>query len=342
MGGGKRNLILVGDIGGTNARLAIIDIVKGHLNFLAEETFPSREEPSLESALRKFLSNRLHPITRACLGVAGPVRDGRCEATNLPWVIDSQQIAQQLNLPRIGLINDLEDSAYGIAALEPKDFQILNQGSHDEQGNRVIISAGTGLGEAGLFWDEKEYRPFASEGGHADFAPRNHLEMDLLDYLLKRHGRVSAERVISGQGLLNIYQFLKDTGRAEEPKWLVDLMRKKDPPTVITENGLQRKSSLCTQALDLFISLYGAEAGNLALKVMATGGVYLGGGIAPKIVVKLREPAFMNAFTAKGRMRPLLQAIPVRVILNPRVALLGAARCALREEIRPGYQGIHS
>jgi rhodanese-related sulfurtransferase/thiol-disulfide isomerase/thioredoxin len=207
MGGWKRSAILVGDIGGTNTRLAIIEMVKGHFNFLAEETFPSREEPSLESALRKFLSNHLHPIAQVCLGVAGPVRGGRSEATNLPWVIDSKEIARQLNVPRVGLINDWEAGAYGIAALKTKDFEVLNQGTHDAQGNRAIISAGTGLGQVGLFWDDREYKPFASEGGHADFAPRNQLEMDLLDYLLKRYSRVSAERVISGQGLLNIYRW---------------------------------------------------------------------------------------------------------------------------------------
>ena len=324
-------MILVGDVGGTNTRLAIIDVVKGQFNFLAEQTFPSREEPSLESALRKFLSNPTHSITLACLGVAGPVRHGRSEATNLPWVIDSQEIARQLNLPRVGLINDWEAGAHGIAALETKDFEVLNPGIPDARGNRAIIAAGTGLGEVGLFWDDREYRPFASEGGHVDFAPRNHVEMDLLDYLMKRHSRVSVERVISGPGLLNIYQFLKDTGRGEEPAWLFDQMRQKDPPTVITENALEGKSSLCSQALDLFVSLYGAEAGNLALKVMATGGVYLGGGIAPKIIAKLKEQVFTNAFTAKGRMKPLLQAIPVRVILNPKVALLGAARYAMQQ-----------
>jgi glucokinase len=329
--GRKRDVILAGDIGGTNTRLAIIDVVKGQFNFLAEKTFSSREEVSLESALQKFLSNPLHPITRACLGVAGPVIRGRCEATNLPWMIDSREMARRLNLPRVGLINDLEAKAHGIVALETKDFEVLNPGSHDPQGNRAVISAGTGLGEVGLFWDDREYRPFASEGGHADFAPRDHLEMELLDYLLKRHARVSVERVVSGQGLLNIYQFLKDTERGEEPTWLVNQMRHKDPPAVISENALKGRSLLCMEALDLFVSLYGAEAGNLALKVMATGGVYLGGGIAPKIIAKLREPVFMNAFTAKGRMKPLLQAIPVRVILNPRVALLGAACHAMRQ-----------
>ena len=325
-------MILAGDIGGTNTRLAIIDAVKGNFNFISEETFASREEPSLESALRKFLSNSDYPITRASMGVAGPVRQGRCEATNLPWIIDSQEIARKFNLSRVGLINDLEANAWGIAALETKDFEVLNQGIQDARGNQAVISAGTGLGEAVLFRDAREYRPFASEGGHADFAPRNHLEMDLLKDLLRRHSRVSVERLVSGQGLMNIYQFLKDKGDVKEPDWLVDEMRHQDPPAVISRNALDGKSSLCMNALDLFVSLYGAEAGNLALKVMATGGVYLGGGIAPKIVTKLREPVFMNAFSAKGRMKPLLQAMPVRVILNPKAALIGAARHAMRQE----------
>jgi glucokinase len=329
--GRERDVILVGDIGGTHTRLAILEIAKEHFNFLAEETFSSREESSLESALRKFLSSHFHPIAHACFGVAGPVRHGRCEATNLPWVIDSQKLALQLNLPRVSLINDLEASAYGIAVLEVKDFEILNQGARDAQGNRAIVSAGTGLGETVLYWDGREDRPFPSEGGHADFAPRNHLEMDLLDYLLKRHSRVSIERVVSGQGLLNIYQFLKDTGRADEPAWLAAEINHNDPPKVITKNALEEKSPLCIQALELFVSVYGAEAGNMALKVMATGGVYLGGGIAPKIIAKLRDPVFMNAFTSKGRLKPLLQAIPVRVILNPKVVLLGAARHATRQ-----------
>jgi glucokinase len=327
----KKGMILVGDIGGTNTRLAIINIVKGRFNFLAEEKFSSREEPSLESTLRKFLSTPLPPIIRACFGVAGPVRFGRCEATNLPWVIDAQEISRQLKLPKVSLINDLEANAYGIAALDAKDFETLNQGIADAQGNRAVISAGTGLGEASLFWDGTEYRTFASEGGHSDFAPRNHVEMDLLNYLLKRHSRVSIERIISGRGLLSIYQFLKDTRKAQEPAWLSDQMRQQDPPAVISRNALEGKNSLCMDALDLFVSLYGAEAGNMALKVMATGGVFLGGGIAPKIIAKLKEPIFMNAFTAKGRMKPLLQTFPVHVIINPKAALFGAARYAMRQ-----------
>ena len=332
MGSDQKTEILVGDIGGTHTRLAVIEAVMGQLHFVAEETFSSREEPSLESTLQKFLFKCPLTMARASFGVAGPVRNGRCEATNLPWVIDSQVLVRQLNLPWVGLINDWEAGAYGIEALEDNEFVVLNPGSPDARGNRAVIAAGTGLGEVGLFWDDREYRPFATEGGHTDFAPRNHLEMELLDYLLKRHSRVSAERVVCGPGLYTIYQFLRDRGAAEEPKWLIEQMRQKDPPAVISENALAGKSLLCGQALDLFISLYGAEAGNLALKVMATGGVYLGGGIAPKIIAKLKDPVFMNAFTAKGRMRPLLQTMPVRVIMNTKVALLGAARHALRQQ----------
>jgi glucokinase len=334
VGGKKNTVILVGDIGGTNTRLALIACEQGNFSFLAEQTFPSREEPSLESALRKFLTRPVPPIERAAFGIAGPVRCENCEATNLPWMIDSRELARELGLPRVGLINDWEAGAYGLDALEAKDFEVLNPGAPNASGNRAVIAAGTGLGEVGLFWDDRTYRPFASEGGHVDFAPRNHLEMDLLDYLLKRHPRVSAERVICGQGLVAIYQFLRDRGPGEEPPWLVEQLRQKDPPAVIAENALAGECALCTEALDLFVSLYGAEAGNLALKVMATGGVYLGGGIAPKIIAKLREPVFLNAFTAKGRMKPLLQAVPVRVILNPKVALLGAARFALGQEDR--------
>jgi glucokinase len=324
--------ILVGDIGGTNARLAIVEWAAdpGRLIFVREQTFASREEPSLESVLRKFLAGAAHPISHACMGVAGPVRQGRCEATNLPWIIDAAVLARQLNLARVGLINDLEAQAYGITELEAKDFEVLNAGSVDPLGNCAVIAAGTGLGEVGLFRHGDELRPFASEGGHADFAPRNHLEISLLEYILKHHSRVSAERVVSGRGLVNIYHFLKESGLAEEPAWLAEQMRSGDPPAVISGNALEERSSLCEQALDLFVSLYGAEAGNLALKIMATGGVYLGGGIAPKIITRLREPLFMNAFTAKGRMKPLMQAMPVRVILNPKTALLGAVRYALQ------------
>jgi glucokinase len=321
-------MILAGDVGGTYARLAVFDDKGGRLTPAAEATFPSREHGSLAAVLRKFRAAYPLSVDRACFGVAGPVRHGRSDATNLPWVVDSGPLAQELGLKRVELINDLEANAWGIGVLEPGDLAVLNAGAPDAEGNQAVISAGTGLGEAGLCWAGKMHRPFATEGGHADFAPRNHLEMALLDYLLKQFQRVSVERVVSGPGLVNVYRFLRDTGRGEEPAWLAEQMRQQDPGAVISQIALSGKSELCVHALDLFVSLYGAEAGNLALKVLATGGVYLGGGIAPKILAKLQDPIFLNAFTAKGRLKPLLQAMPVRVILNDKTALLGAARCA--------------
>lgn len=322
-------MILAGDVGGTNTRLALFDAKSEKIKKLSEKTFPSREKTSLEAVITEFLS--LHPgkLVRASFGIAGPVRNGRCEATNLPWVVDAKTVAKLLGLTRVGLMNDLVANAYGIPLLQSKDFVILNKGARNAQGNRAIISAGTGLGEAGMYWDGVVYRPFASEGGHADFSPRNRLEMELLDYSLSRYRRVSFERIVSGPGLVLIYQFLRDRGKGVEPPWLAEQMHHDDTAPLISRLALEGKSPLCRSALDLFVSFYGAEAGNLALKLMATGGVYLGGGIAPKIVSILKEPVFMNAFTAKGRMRPLLEDMPVRVIMNAKTALLGAARHAL-------------
>ncbi|HEX7124294.1 MAG TPA: glucokinase, partial [Thermodesulfobacteriota bacterium] len=205
-------------------------------------------------------------------------------------------------------------------------------------GNQAIIAAGTGLGETGLYWDGSKHHPFATEGGHADFAPRDELEIELLRYLLRELDRVSVERVVSGPGLYRIYRFLRDTGRGEEPVWLAEALRRGDPPRVVSEAALAGRSGLCAQALDLFVSLYGAEAGNLALKTMATGGVFVAGGIAPRIVEKLKDGRFMEAFVAKGRLESILAAIPVRVILNDTAALLGAARYAM-PAVAPSPEG---
>lgn len=324
-------MILAGDIGGTNTRLALVEGTAAELRIVAEETFPSRERTSLEAAIAEFLHLHGCKLTSASFGIAGPVRNGRCEATNLPWVVDARAVAKRVGLKRVGLINDLEANAYGIAVLQSEDLVTLNKGARNARGNMAIISAGTGLGEAGMFWDGQKHRPFASEGGHVDFAPRNHLEAELLSFCLDRYRRVSYERLVSGPGLVNVYQFLRDTGKAKEPDWLAAEMRQGDPAPIISRYAIEEKSLLCVQTLEIFVSLYGAEAGNLALKLLATGGVFLGGGIAPKIVSALKEPEFMNAFTAKGRMRPLLQDIPVKVIMNPKTALLGAARHAAGE-----------
>lgn len=323
-------MILAGDIGGTNTRLALFESGPGGLRLRHEKTFPSREQPSLESALDRF--RELHParISRASLGIAGPVRAGRCEATNLPWIVDAPRVARRLGLPRVGLVNDLVANAWGIDLLGSRDLAPLARGRRGAAGNRALISAGTGLGEAGLFLDGADHRPFASEGGHSDFAPRNRVEGELLEYLLARHGRVSWERVVSGPGLVNIYRFLRESGKGTEPRWLAERLAAGDPAALISQFALEGKSPLCARALDLFVSLYGARAGDLALTLMATGGVYLGGGIAPKILPRLRDPIFLESFAAKGRLRSLLLDIPVRVILNPKTALLGAARHAER------------
>jgi glucokinase len=319
-------MILAGDIGGTNSRLALFELNGDSLNLVVEKTFPSRQYSHLEAIVREFRSAHPQNITHACFGVAGPVKHGRCEATNLPWVVDAQVLASELGLETVGLMNDLEANALGIAVLQPSDFATLNPGEPNAEGNAALISAGTGLGEAGLFWDGQQYRPIASEGGHTDFAPTNELEISLLSYLLAQFERVSWERVLSGPGLYNLYKFFRDTGRAEEPAWLAEELRHQDPPSVITQAALAGRSTLCELALDLFISLYGAEAGNLALTMKATGGLFVGGGIAPKLIEKLNgSTRFIDAFTAKGRMRSLLEAMPVRVILNDKTALLGAA-----------------
>jgi glucokinase len=321
-------MILAGDIGGTNARLAHFEVVQGHVQPVVEETFPSRGSASLDDIVRTFVTKHNLRVTHACFGIAGPIRHGRSETINLPWVVDAEQLAQQLGLATVWLINDLEANAYGVAALAPEDFAILNEGTPDAAGNAAVIAAGTGLGEAGLYWDGKQHWPFASEGGHASFAPDNALQVELLQYLQQQFAHVSWERVLSGPGLYNIYTFLRDTQRSLEPAWLTEELRQVDPPAAIAGAALAGTSDLCVQALDLCVALYGAEAGNLALKVMATGGVFVGGGIAPKIVAKLKEPTFMQAFCAKGRLQAVLEAIPVRVIMNDRTALYGAARCA--------------
>jgi len=321
-------MILAGDIGGTNTRLALFDVKAKRLKPIVEATFPSTGHQTLDEIIAGFVAQHEVPLKHACLGIAGPIHKGVAQPLNLPWVVDSRKLAAMLHLETVNLINDLEANAYGVAALEPHDFHVVNEGVSDAIGNAAVIAAGTGLGEAGLFWDGAYHRPFATEGGHADFAPRNDLEIDLLRYLQGQFTHVSCERVVSGPGLFSIYNFLRDTGRGEEPPWLTDALHGHDPSAVVSQMGLEGRSAMCVQALDMFVSLYGAEAGNIALKFLATAGVYIGGGIAPKIIEKLKGPEFVNSFLSKGRHKPLLEAMPVRVILNDRAALLGAARCA--------------
>ncbi|HUA86830.1 MAG TPA: glucokinase [Bryobacteraceae bacterium] len=316
-------MILAGDIGGTNTRLAFFDGPQPR----EIQVFPSARYPALAAIVTEYLTAHRQTAEAACFGIAGPVRHGVVEATNLPWKIHAAQLAADIGVKNLRLLNDLEANAYGIAALGDSDFATLREGENEPRGNRALVSAGTGLGEAGLIAIDGHHVPFASEGGHADFAPRNPSEVALFEYLAERFGHVSYERILSGPGLVNVYDFFRDTGRAQEPPWLAQELAAGDPSAAITRNA--EKSELCALALNLFITVYGAEAGNIALRLLATGGVYLGGGIAPKIAGKLREPEFLKAFDDKGRVGKLLEAIPVRVILNDKTALLGAGRVAL-------------
>ena len=321
-------MILAGDIGATNARLAYFQSQNGSLRMVSERIFPSREHRELGEIVTKFLDESTTRPNVACFGIAGPVRNGRVETSNLPWVIEQSRLAQQIHLPATLLINDLEASAWGIGALAVGDFVALNHVSGPAVGNQAVIAPGTGLGEAGLFWDGSRHHVFACEGGHTDFAPQDDLQIELLRCLRTRFGHVSYERILSGPGLVNVYEFLRDSGCGPESSEFRVQVQKDDTAAAISAAALSGTSPLAEKALDLWISVYGAEAANLALKTMATGGLFLAGGISPKILPKLSGPGFMQAFLNKGRMRPLVESIPVQVITNDKAGLLGAARCA--------------
>jgi len=321
-------MILAGDIGGTNARLAYFQPQNGHLRLVSERVFPSREHSELGEIVSEFLADSGTRPDAACFGIAGPVRNGRVETSNLPWVIEQSRLAMQIHLPSTLLINDLEASAWGVAALATGDFVPLHEVNEPAIGNQAVIAPGTGLGEAGLFWDGTRHHVFACEGGHSDFAPQGDLQIGLLRFLQAQFGHVSYERVLSGPGLVNVYTFLRESGCGEESPEFREQLKKSDAAAVISRAALDGTSVLAEQALDLWISVYGAEASNLALKLMATGGLYLAGGISPKIISKLTGPGFMQAFREKGRLRHLVEAIPVQVIMNDKIGLLGAARCA--------------
>jgi glucokinase len=324
----RERLVLAGDVGGTHSRLALCSVGGGAPRPTVVEIIPSRSAATFGEILTLFRARHPEPVAAACIGIAGPVVGGRVTASNLPWTVEAGSLAKILGLPRVDLINDLEANALGIDALGPKDFAVLRAGRPDPEGGGALISAGTGLGEAGLSRGPRGFLPIRSEGGHADFAPRGDLQIELLEFLTREFGHVSWERLLSGPGLFNIYRFLRDTGRGTEPAWLADELRAGDPPAVVSRAAEEGKSELCGAALDLFVSLYGAEAGNLALKFLATRGVYLGGGIAPRLLERLRAPEFLRAFSDKGRLKPLLDAMPVAVILADQAALLGAARRA--------------
>ena len=322
---------LAGDIGGTKTTLAIIDSKLGPRNFLEKVTFPSADYALLDALVVEFLRGKKWQLRRASFGVAGPVVDGRCQTTNLPWVIEKKSLSKELGIP-VRLVNDLDAIAYAIPLLELGDLETLNPGAPVKHGALAVIAPGTGLGEAFLGWNGNGYRPYPSEGGHTDFAPSGPLQLKLLINLMDRFGHVSYERVCSGIGLPNLYAFIKENGICTEPAWLREqIAAAPDPAPVISQAALDDKADIAVAALDLFVSILGSEAGNLALKVLATGGMYLGGGIPPRIIPFLKKAEFFHSFQNKGRFSSLLANVPIHIILNPEVALIGAARHGLEQ-----------
>ena len=325
-----RRHLLAGDIGGTKTNLALYTYDEGVLSLLTQQQYASRSYGNFSDVIDRFVASLGHKnIDAACFGIAGPVIDGRCRTTNLPWEIGTPELQRQLGTLNVRLLNDLEATAYGMLYLDATEFADLNPGATAHSGNRAVIAAGTGLGEAMLYFDGERYHPVGSEGGHCDFAPTDETQAALLQWLMKRFPEhVSFERVLSGPGIFTLYEFLRDSGSAPEPAFMQSLPDDADRSAAISEGALHKHDPLCTETLRLFVRIYGAEAGNLALKSMATGGVYLGGGIAPKILPLLQSGVFMDTFKAKGRFAGLLGAMPVKIALNQETALLGAAHFA--------------
>ncbi len=322
----KGDLILAGDVGGTKTFLALVDLEHGARHPVVEERFKSSEFSSLAEIVRTFVADSPYKPLAATIGVAGPVHENRVEVTNLPWEVNAAKLCEALGDVPVRLLNDLEAIAYAIPYLEQEDLVVLKPGLPDEHGAIAIVAPGTGLGEAFLIWDGSRYRPVPSEGGHTDFAPATQLELELLAYLMPLLGHVSYERVCSGVGIPNLYRFLKNTGRYDEPEWLQgELANAEDKTPVIVEAAQRGTVEICTITLDLFMAILGSEAGNLVLQAMATGGVYLAGGIPPRIIEQLKGKTFLEAFTRKGRLSDVLHRAPIRVIVNRKAALYGAA-----------------
>lgn len=318
-------MYLVGDIGGTKTNIVALE--EDGYKTVFEQSFPSKDYESLRSIVKKVVDENGFNISGACFGVAGPVKNNRCEATNLPWVIDGKKIAEVLSIDEsmVHLLNDLEAAAYGIECLKEEDFFTLNPGAPIENGTRCLVSAGTGLGESIIPYSENGYKPIPTEGGHTDFAPTSKIEIELLQFLMDKYGRVSYERILCGPGLQNAYEFFNKRSSQDISAWLQDRIKNEDPAAVISEVGISKKDEACEKAIDLFVTVYGSEAGNMALKSLSTGGVYIGGGIAPKILDKIKEGAFMKSFTNKGRLSVMVSQMPVKIILNDKHPLLGCA-----------------
>lgn len=321
--------VLAGDAGGTKTILALVEGEEHDFQVVAEQQYASAEFPGLAPIVRRFLGAHGTAAEAACFGVPGAVREGECRTPNLPWFLSETELATATGIPHVRLVNDFVAAASGVVALPPDSMLALQDGSPASTGTRAVLGAGTGLGQAILTWDGRQYLVLPTEAGHADFAPQGGLQRDLAASLEERMEHVSVERLVSGPGLKRIYEFLVGRGVSSWPE-VREAFAREDPSSVISRFALSHRDLACEQALDLFIELYGSEAGNLALRVLPTGGVYVVGGIAVKNLEKLLDGAFMRAFRRKGRLREVLERIPVFVVLEPRVGLLGAARDAIR------------
>ncbi len=328
--------VLAADIGGTHTRLCIAHCERGATRIVSERTYASAAYTRFADVLREFLSGAAgNPIAAACFAAAGPVRETPAgqtvKITNLPWEIGAAALAREFGVPQVRLINDFQAIGYGIEALQEPDFAVLEMGNPVPHGPRAVIGAGTGLGQAILVWRGDRYEVIATEGGHADFGPTDELQIELARYLIKECGRASYELILSGPGLARLYAFLRARGSTPESRALAAAIAAADPAAAITQAALEHNDALANQALDLFVRIYGAQAGNLALTAGATGGVYLAGGIAPKIISRLRDILFLDAFRSKGKMSAYVENIPVRVVMNPKVGLIGAVAVAGRQ-----------
>ncbi|MEM7336562.1 MAG: glucokinase [Chloroflexota bacterium] len=329
----EKTLLLAGDIGGTKTVLALFEESGAGLPIkpIVEKTYPSSQFSALEQIIEDFMQGFDVDITAASFGVAGPVVNGRSQITNLPWIIDVQNLKQQLGIETVTLLNDLESIANGVPYLQPDDVVNLKEGQKAENGAIGIVAPGTGLGEAFLVWTGTRYESYPSEGGHASFGPVSSLQVDLLNFLATKYNHVSYERVCSGSGLPNLYQFFKETNRFEEPAWLAkELESTPDKTPIIVQHAVQKSANICIATLNLFFEILAGEASNMALKLLATGGIYLGGGIPPRLIPQLQASNFTDIFQSKGRFTNLLEQVPVYIICNPKIALYGAA-----------YQGLN-
>ena len=328
----ENQFVLAGDIGGTKTILALFSNEKGPLHPLHEVSYTSGSYPGLDAIIEDFFSQTNSAASTASFGVAGPVRQGRAVITNLPWQPDTQMLQASHGFSKAILINDLVANGYAIPHLEQTDLFTINEGITINEGGIGIIAPGTGLGEAIFTWDGYQFIAVPSEGGHSDFAPLSESEIELLKFLKNKYEHVSYDRICSGRGLPGIYAFIKSLGRIEEPDWLAQQLATAEDPTPVIVNGAldtKKNCEICTKTLQMFTSILGAEAGNLALKGLTTGGIYLGGGIPPRIISFLKDEIFMKSFSDKGRMKYLLHDVPVKVILNPKAALIGAAAFGL-------------